>query len=258
MSTIPLSEVTGYPQVAVVKPEFSASTKVSHDLTDRTTWYQQSTQVTGETLTDSGDGLTFDGANANWIDLENGKLYDESVINDGTYDVKIYIDDVLQSSGYTVNHSAGSVTFDSSQSGNTIKADYHYENGSTWTLAPTSGKLLQIEHAEIQFSKNISVDAHIYFEVWAYNPYDLPNKVMVRQTTYKSVKDLIAAGNLGQGYIPAIDVLTQDVVVFPFNYVSLITLKSSQGAELRVRVKDDTEFGGEWGVGTFYVISRDE
>lgn len=239
-------------KVEVHKPAGTFLTYVSHDWCDPTTWYGNATQVTGGSLSGSGTG-PYTSGNSNWIDATNGKIFDETNLS---YPVKIYDNAVLQNSGYTVSYTDGSVTFDSAPTG-PVTADYHYENGSVYTLGPASNKILRVEHAEIQFAKNVTMN-EIHWEVWAYNPYDLPNKVMVEKRVYKNAKDVINVANLGQGYIPAFSGLTNDILVFPFKYTRMIDLRSSLGLEMRISIAGDTAFTGEWSTVTFYTAEENE
>lgn len=254
---------TGAIEVAVHKPEQSSTSFVTHDWTDKTTWFGDSVRVTDEVMSDSGDGLTFNSANDTWIDLYNCKVYNEDVvINDGPYTIEVKIDDVLQDhlDGYSIDFANGNVTFDSSQSGNTIKVTYSHENGSTWYMVPAAGKKLLIEHSELQFSKDIDMVAPITFEVWVYHPDQVTYpglKVKYAEEKYKNIKDIVNTANLGTGSIPAIGDLTQEVIVFPFNYVSVKPFDSSIGAELRIKTAGDAALTGEWATATFYVISMD-
>lgn len=250
------SPVTGRLEIQVMKPEGSSATIVSHDFTDKCTWYQGSIEVTGESLTDSGDGLTFNSANDYWIDLTHGRVYSEDFISPLRVP-KVYVDSVEQNSGYSINYESGDVTFDSSPSG-AVSADYWHASSGTFTVAPDAGKILTLEHAEVQFTKDCNLVSPLSFEIWAYNPYDLPNKVPVKILKYKSMKDIINTGNLGTGYIPAIGNITNDILVFPFNYITVIHLKSSQGLELRITSDNDDAISGEWGTVTLYVMSEDE
>lgn len=246
-------------KVATYRPEGSSSTKVSHDWCNKSTWYQNSTEVTGETMTDSGNQLTFNSTNAYWIDLEHGKVYNEYNIADKKQP-KVYIDDVETTTGFSINYEVGSVTFDNAQTG-TIKCDYWYGSNSLFTLAPDPGKIMIIEHAELQFSKNIQINTPINFEIWVYHPDQVTYpgvKVPYQVIKYKSMKDIINAANLGQGFIPACGELTQDILVFPFNYATVKPFRSSIGAELRVTADDNSMLGGEWGTATFYILSEDE
>jgi hypothetical protein len=164
----------------------------------------------------------------------------------------------LKAGDYEVNYEDGTVTFYTSQSGNTIKASYNYENGATYYLQPAEGKALEITKTEVQFSKNVEMYSTFNFQIWVYNPYDMPNKVLYQTESYKNIKDMISTGNLGQGEIPTVAELTQPIVVFPFDYVALKVLNDSQGAEVRITLDDNIKVGGELGTATFYTISRDE
>ena len=244
----------GIPLVGIRRPEGASTTFVSHDFTNKSTWYSNATQVTGETLTAAG--LVYSAVNDGWIDLEHGKVYNEAAIADKKAP-KIYDGGVEVTSGFTINYEAGTVTFDSAPSG-AITADYYYGSDSCFVVAPTSGKILILEHAELQFTADIDMTTPINFEIWVYNPADLPNKIPYKTIKYKNMKDIINSCNLGQGYIPAVGELTQDVLVFPFNYVTVIPMKYSDGAELRIHADNHTELGGEWGTVTMYTMSEDE
>ena len=117
---------------------------------------------------------------------------------------------------------------------------------------------MMIEHAELNFTKDIDLNAAIAFEIWVYNPYDLPNKVKYQEIVYKNIKDIISSANLGQGFIPKCSGLENDVLVFPFNYATVKPFQSSVGAELRLTIDGDEPFPGEWGNATFYILSKDE
>jgi len=265
---------SGTPLFASKKADGSSFTAVTHDFTDKTTWYKQSIQSVDETLTGSGVG-PYSSANPNWIDVINGKVYQQHTKQD--YAVIVKVDDVVQTIGYTIDHASGEVTFDSSQSG-VIKATYHYQSGSTWILEPDSGKEIGLEHSEIQFTKDCTVTTPVAFEVWAYNPLFNPGlaidpddktfipgvssgnplRFMFKYEKYHNIKDIINTANLGQGSIPALSGLTNDILVFPFNYVTEIKLKSSEGAQLRITLYENTAFTGEWATATFYCTSEDE
>lgn len=242
-----------------VPPEGTSSVFVSHDFTDKTTWYQESVAVTDETLTDSGDGLTFEAANTHFIDMTHGKIHKEDTLNAaGDYDITVKVNDVVQTSGYSVDYVAGEITFDSSQSGNTVKLTYRYASGSTWTLGPAeAGKTLHVKHTEVQFSKSANIDSPINFDTFVYNPADLPNKVRYDRVRYKSIRDIVNESNLGYS-VPAIGSLTEETIIFPFVYGTVKSLTASSGAEIRVSIQDDIELTGTYGTLTFYVLVKDE
>jgi hypothetical protein len=264
-----ISTEYGAQNVHVLKPTEPSTKQVSHWWNDKTTWYQKSTRVTGETLTTS-DNLTYSAVNTNFINLENGLMYQEDDYS-APHLVKVYADAVLQTTGFTINYAAGTVTFSSSQSGKTITADYSHPTGagqSTWTLAPEAGKMINIEHTEVQFSGDVKIPNKFFgdasttwfdFQIWVYNPLDLPNKIPYRTIRYKSEMDIISDANLAYphpkfGNLPG----SSDYLVFPFNYGSLQPLKASQGAELRVSLKDDIPIEGSFASLTVYFLSRDE
>ena len=119
-----------------------------------------------------------------------------------------------------------------------------------------TGKLLRLEHAEIDFSSDISFK-ETSFEVWVYNPADLPNKVLYEKTIYKNMKDLIKIANTTE-VVAGIDDITNSIYRFVFEYPQDIVLKASEGAELRISVKDDEQMSGEFGSATLYTIEEDE
>jgi hypothetical protein len=97
-----------------------------------------------------------------------------------------------------------------------------------------------------------------HFEIWVYNPADLPNRIKYQVESYKTMKDFISTGNQGQGEIAAVSELTQPLVVFPYDYASLKILKSSQGAQVRISIDDNIKVGAELATATFYVLIANE
>lgn len=243
---------------------------VTHNWSDKTSWYQESTRVTGETLSDSGDGLTFESAHGSWIDLVHGKIYREDLIS-AAYKAVVKVDGVEKAergpwatSGgdYQIDYAAGEVTFFASQAGKTITADYSYAGSSLFTIAPLAGKRLWVEYSEVQFSQDVGMQSAICFQPWAYNPADPPNKIPVADATiYKTLDNFIEEAN---GCYPIIPAMTgargfqQDRLTFPFKYSTMKELFSSMGLEIRVWTEGDAVFDGEYGTATFYCTCHDE
>lgn len=244
----------GVLKVAQVEADGDFLSMVSHNWSDKHSWYGESERVTGETLTLVG-GTTYQLAN-DIVYLQGGRVMDEDVIYPNiplvVYDNGVEVDPA----DYTVGVDLNQIIFDSAPTG-PVTADYNKSVGSAYILQPGAGKSLILRKAEVQFSID-TVMTPLSFEIWAYNPLDLPNKVMVDQRIYKTERDLISIGNEGQGYIPKFGALQNDVIVFPFDYGRAIVLNDSQGVELRVRILDDTEFAGEWSSITFYTAEEDE
>jgi len=248
---------------------------VTPDLGDRTTWYQKSSQVTNETLTDSGDGLTFTSAHPHWINIYSLKVtYTHKQIpkRDGTFGkhadwaITIKVDGSTVTTGFTINYPAGTVTFNSSKSGSTITATYWHNDGVThpseWLLVPGTGKKLVVEHAELQFSSGMAVNDTIRFEIWAganlatygsFPDYLFEAGYGQMRADYRDANDLINTANLGQGEIPKFGSLTKNVTVIPFNYLQAFCLSSAQGAIFRVVLTNDTPYTDcDICTGTFY------
>jgi len=175
----PLMELPGTQEddhvtkVAIYPRRGDELTISSHNFADPCTWFGESVRVTGGALTDSGDGLTWTyGTGANqkkfWIDSITGRIHDQDKHKakvSHKYEVIVYINGspatqapmfVFDSGGgsydYYVKYYTGEVIFFSSQSGNTITADFSYADGSTFTVEPDSGVHYQIEDAEADFS----------------------------------------------------------------------------------------------------------
>ena len=246
---------------------------VTPNFCDKTTWYTASQRVTAETLTDSGDGLTFTSAHQSWINLYAGTVFDEDVTNqEGPYTVSVESDatpmamvDPLYPEGggdYTVNFAAGTLTFAASQTGKTVTATYSYATTSDWVLSPDPGKAIDIEVVEAQFSSNIVFKDTIKFEIWGYNPADLPNKIMYGETSYKSMRNFVDEALGSYPVIPVIGGdegrgLTAAIYGFPFRYGTIRRLTSASGLELRIRLAHDIQFTGEHATATFYCTVRD-
>jgi hypothetical protein len=240
-------------------------TFTTHDFTDRTTWYQKSIRVTEEELTDSGNGLTFNSLHPHWIDIYSKKLmFLRNKINkrDGTfsthsaYAVVVRVNSVVQTSGYSVDFEAGTITFNSSQTGNTVDCSYSHNDGITnrseWLLTPPAGKSYILDHVEIQFSKGITFSGIIRFEVWAGNTVTyftganwadalFEGGYGQMRADYQDIRGVINQCNLGTGSIPACPNAgtTEEVLVFPFDYVKSIPLDGDQGLLIRTVILND-------------------
>jgi hypothetical protein len=245
---------------------------VTHNFCDKTTWWQQSTQVTDETLTDSGDGLTFNSAHSEWIDLTHGGYYlEDRVENRDDYIPVVKVDGVTKTErtpfsatggDYVVDYHSGQVTFAEAQTG-TVTASYFYAGSSLFVVAPDAGKVLWVRDSEVQFSVDVVMTSTINFQAWAYNPTELPNKMPVsNKTNYKTLRNFVEEAKGVYPTVPAIGGsprgMLQEHIVFPFKYTQVKALPSSMGVEIRVWMDEDVEFEGEFGTATFYCSSYDE
>lgn len=254
----------GSKSVSLVTPDFS----------DRTTWYQKSVQVVSETLTDSGNGLTFTSAHPHWINIYHGKLtYTHKQIpkRDGTYGkhanwaASITVNGSA-ASNFTIDYALGTVTFGSSQTGNTVVATYWHNDGiahpSEWLLTPPAGKKYLVEHMEMQASVGVVLADTLRFEIWAgsslatygtFPDYLFEAGYGQMRADYRNANDFINAANLGQGTVAKFGSLTKEVIVLPFNYIQAFYLDSAFGATFRMVLLNDIPYAdADIATGTFY------
>ncbi len=206
----------GVPRVALAVPKGEDDIYVTHNYCDPCTWYEKSDRVTDQTLTDSGDGLTFESPHTHWIDIYSGRIQQDDYVSasEGThgYLVEVKVDGVTMTKDapfddggagdYYVDWEAGNVVFKSSQSGKTVTASYSKSSGdSTFVLKPPSDKIFNIVQAETDFSTLVHMkDEFIY---GAFGPVDIfapqltpdpyPSGTMIplgRQDTYKRAVSL--------------------------------------------------------------------
>ena len=253
--------VTGVPrtgtELIVTTPNFA----------DPSTWYPSSTRVEGAALTDSGDGLVWTSGDV-WIDMTHGKLFDEdALVADAAhgYVIAVTVDGVAKTerepfatSGgdFVVDYRAGTVTFATSRAGSAVLATYSRMVDSVFAIVPDEGSRLDIEEVEAQFSSDIVMSDAIVFEIWVYNPADLPNKVRIGRTRYKNFKNFIDEALGSYPVIPAIGGAARGsshaIYGFPFRYGTVRSLMSMYGIELRVLLEHDVPFEGEHATATFY------
>lgn len=256
----PLKTSSGMAKVSMYEPEGSGATLVSINFADRCSWYMGAVQVVLGSM--SNTGLVYSDQNDKtcFIDLEHGRLYDEDNImlaSANAYKVKVYIDNVQVTSGFTINYPAGTITFSDDPIG-VVTASYWYADKSYFKVRPKVGKILSVKGAEVQFSQGTTLSSGFKFGPWfvghpVYGTMEIPGQ----QIVYKNFKDFISACNEGQGLIPAIGELTEDVHVFPFNYARPKPIKYTDYVEIRVYCIDHLAVGGVYATATFYVTIED-
>lgn len=261
-------------------PGTDSLTIVTHDFSDRTSWYQNSVKVIDGTLTDIGNGLTFQAAVGvrNWINIDSPKLtYDHNklLLRDGTfgkeeeYRVIVKVNNIIaDKSTYTINFIDGSITFSTTKAGSIVTATYYHNDGianrSDFLINPPVGQMFRIEHVEIQFSRYLQFPTQVTLEMWAggtlatYGDFNdtLYNAGYGQQrSVYRGHRDLINWCNNQYPVIPACGDLTQDILVFPFKFLVAVDMKSSQGTMFRVHTVNDIPLTGELSTATLYMES---
>lgn len=250
---------------------------VTCDLTDRTSWYQKSVQVADEVLTDSGDGLNFNSTHTWWVNIYGKLTYTHKQIpkRDGNFGkhadwaVIVKVNDVVQTSGYSVNYVDGKITFDSSKSGSVVKVTYWHTDGvanyGEWLLVPPVGKKYIVEHVEIQMTKDVVFNSPTRMEIWAGSNLatygDFPDYLFEAgygqmRADYRGLRDIINAANKGQGVIPAVGDMQNEAIILPFEYIQAFTLDSMQGALFRLTTINNIAASGELLTATFYLQVR--
>ena len=241
-------------KVADTKLEGSSTMFCSPNFCDKTTWYEGSTRITSETLTTS-DNLTFSSIHTYWVDLCHGKIpYEDRIDSTGNlYKAHIFIDDVETTSGYTIDYINGTIVFESSQEGKTIKATYNYAGAMQWTITPSSGKILKLIGTEIKFTKDCVLNGNKI----SFQPC-VSGQAYGQPTIYKNMEDIVKCC-MGQGWIvPSFDSINKDIICLPFDYVTSKDLKASQAASIKITLSSTTQVTGTFATCIGYCISITE
>lgn len=221
----------------------SSLTIISHNFADPCTWYTNSIEVVYETLT-TKVANTYDVykcSNVNIIDSEHGRITFDSKM-DPKYKIIVTVNDVVITTGYTFNYELGEITFITPLIiTDVVKINYYYSTDNTFIIKPLAGKKVKIENVECQFSVDVDIANHFefHFEEWGYNPNALPNKMLYGFVAYKNAKNFLdESNNTLSVIVPAFDNLTKEIMIFAWSYPAARVIKSSQGAEVRIKMKD--------------------
>ena len=240
--TTPLEKVDRE-RVEVLPPKGNSMTLPSHNLCDRTTWYQGSVKVTGETPVQYRVGH-YGLSHKFIIDVFTGKLAFENRLQ--TYAFKLYDGgtELVFGEQYLVNWEMGIVVLQNYNPSGTITCDYHYADSSIFKIAPPGDKKLYVSHAEVQFSKDIRMKPiKIDF---------LAGGHVIHSDTYKNLDNLIDVCRQGKGEIPAVDTLRTGRIVFPITYDPALELDPAINMEVAVYLDNDKPMEGERATITFY------
>lgn len=239
----------------------------SHNFCDPTTWYTTSERLSDQVLTSSDGGTTYPlGYIA--IDLTHGKHWDEDAICldvDHGYAMVVTSDSAAQterdpfaSSGgdYVVDYLAGTLTFAASQGSKVVRASFSRMVDSIFSIIPDPGYRIDVERAKALFSEDAIINDTIDFEIWVYNPADFPNKVRIKRTSYKRMRNYADEAEDPSPHLPAIGGAARgtqsSIHSMSFRYGTIRPMESAYGVELRVRLRNHVPFGGECAMATFY------
>ena len=246
----------GIQAVTIIPSALSAFDGVTYNFADETTWWQNAVVVTDEILNTS-DNLTFTFANSKIINI-NEIIDLRGIPTNKILVVKVNgtVVDQDNSTIATMNYQNGTITFTSSQSGNTVTASYAYvdmtnNQRSTWTLAPASGTDVAITGAKIKISKNMMLSEPIILTVHI-NPAIIPGGIAA-QRSYRSLKDLIGFSSEWE-ILPAIGGYTQDIIHLIYDYKGSIVLKADYGMYATLSLANNTVQTGEIALSTLQCI----
>lgn len=243
-----MTSINHIPKVALYSGDGDSTSYPSHDWTDKTTWYQESTRVIGEAPTNNG--LIYELAHEFVIDCSNGKITFEDEICE-TYHVVVYDGGVeVDDADYTIEYGAGLITFDSAPGG-TVTVDYSYAGDSTFTIKIPEGEdRLNIKDAEVNFVTSGFVMKPTTFSIWINHPQ--AGWMSVYSKKYKNIKDIINIARKGTSEIVSTDVLPGNVSIYPIHYDKRIILESNLEMELRLETEDHDPMTGSWATITIY------
>lgn len=255
---------TNVPYVSIWGPEFNRRSFVIHDFSKRCSWWQNSVKVTGESLIANVIYTEYTSAYTYWIngdevtDREIAALTldpNSQVVRDSGFHKQfygVYKNDVLQTTGFTLDHINGKVVFDLPLTGSdVVKADYFYSTTATYKLQPPSGKKWRVYRSETQFSRGCNL-VPIKFSLWAGGQKQF-------EKSYITMNDYVNISNLGYSIPAPGGSLNSDVVVLPFDYEAPIDLKDSYGMYILIELENNTPITNtEIATGTLYLFEDND
>lgn len=277
-------------RVAIEKPDQPSVTIYTHDWTDPTTWYQQSSCLIDTTPIRVSSKI-YRLLHENIIDTYHGNLTNEDfLVDENNHSYRVIVkkngntlveDDPhigINSGDYHINYASGTIFFKNDVNENdVILVSYHYANNSIFTVKPDSGKVLRLEVVEVQFSRDVVLNDTVKFQPRGYciafapqlaqsngGPYpDLTKIPLGNPVVYKTMSDFQNDALKAYPGYPAIGGsgwrgMYQEVFVFDWDYLRTKPLYHSLGMEVQVFLEHDVPFGGYYATATFYCTSESE
>jgi hypothetical protein len=236
----------------------------SHNLCDRTTWYQDSERVIDEVLVGEGDGKTFGSGMAGWIDLTHGKVSDEDDVA-AAYIPIVKVDGVIHTENtpfsddldgsFAVDYGLGKVVFNEAVPvGWVVAASFPKARSSVFTIAPSAGRILRMVETECQLSTDLVMEDDLWYGVYV-------GSTCVKAKRYKKISDFMNDATGAYPVIPAMGGAkrgTAEAVVFPWPLKSRTDLFHKAGMSLKIRMARDIQCGGSFATVSFYFLSISE
>jgi hypothetical protein len=254
------------------------------DYSNRDTWFSDYTRVVDEVMSTSDDTTYTSirtpttGWNHHWMDWS--KIPNHARQDNGS-NLKTILkkNDVVITSGFSIDCTNGQVVFESANSpSDVIKATYSYGNSSKFDLVANSGKKLNLDYVEVQFSEGSVMPEGEYLLFQSiYNGPAIPanalgaghpglpanTDIVLRTFEYHGYHDFLNESTLAISCKKFMG-LTKEVVILPWNYLTGHTIKPvgevadlSLGEFHKLRccmAKDGVIQDCEIATGTFYCI----
>ncbi len=226
------------PVLQIIKSYHDSSKSfTTPDFTDRKSWFFDRTRVTDEVMSTSDDTIYSStrtptaGWNHDWLRWDLIPNHIRQTETDIVPVVKK--NDEVVSSGFTIDYTNGTVTFDSAnQPTDVIKVSYSYGNSSRMDLTANAGKKLFVDYVETQFSVGCTIPSTAKFVFQSiYNgpaipAYGIPENtdVILRSYEYYNAKDFLNESTQAYVVEPFME-LTAKVNILPWNYLTGHTIK---------------------------------
>lgn len=261
----------------------SSKSFTTPDFSTRQSWWFDTVQVTDELLTAD---VTFKiytttraeyatGWGAAWINWK--KIPNNARQTKPQLKVVVKLNDVAVTTGFTVEHATGVVTFEAANiEADTVKVSYCYAKSSCFELTPTAGKKLLVDYVETQFSvacDPIPEGCYIIFQAIYNGPaipsmgipanYDIP----VKTYEYHSGADFMNESTRAFVCDPFME-LQKKQNILPWDYLTGHTLKPAgdpttnlakgEFNKLKCQMVGEKLIGNcEIATGTFYCVVED-
>lgn len=269
-------------RVSAEKTNQSRTTIYSPNWCDKTTWYQSSMYIGGETVSLNDTDGYYHLEHAYVIDSYHGKITTEDFLKDSNghnYRVSVMVDGYAKTEqdphygaggDYLVDYTNGVIMPLSWMpvDADTVVVKYHYAASSAFTIMPAAGKQLLINMAECQFSTDIVMTDTVNFQVYGYAGvfapqlgYPFNTLIPLTDFKYKTINDLYNDACKSYPQYPPLGGrgwrgMSIPTTVLDWDYVSATTLNSLYGMQIVVSLDHNAAFGGTYATVTFYCTSE--
>jgi len=221
----------------------------------------------------------------NVIDLYHAKVWDEDNIVDpdgNPYRVGITVDAIEATEhdphyedqdDYYFIYGAGVALFGVALSGSAVVlGTYHKMVNSKFIIQPEALRKIDIEAVDVQFALDVKLRDTAMFDIQGLIDVHAPQLIGVgglvsgmyvslMKTRYKSMRDYQAECDRAYAQYPAMGGddwrgLQQPTVVFHWDYLRVLSIKSSQYVRLEISLEHDRPYEGSFSSASLYCVSK--